>query len=148
MTIQWKDATSVGDATLDRQHKNLMDKLNTFLELENYDAKKMAGMLDFIKEHALIHFDYEEKYMTVHKFPELKEHKMLHAEFLKDFTDRLDNVTNKKTPESVEELKQYLQTWWDAHVMDADQRYEAYINSHPESHPDNEAPDYHTQIHG
>lgn len=43
----------------------------------------------------------------------------------------------------MEELKIYLTNWLNGYIMDADQRYETYINTHPNS----EAPGYHTRVH-
>ncbi len=146
MKIKWTKATSVGDATLDSQHEKLMGKINNFLSLKIESNDQIVGLLDFLVEHAEIHFKYEEKYMLMHNFPYYKKHLVLHDQFIEHIEQFKKRLLSSKTSNIVIAVKKFLTDWWQEHILGFDQEYEDYIAAHPKCHPISESHDFHTKI--
>lgn len=130
--IEWTDATPVGVAVIDEQHRRLADLINRL-----HDAMQLRGrgktiepFLDELDAYAHYHFETEEQLMREHHCPALtfESHLTEHAEFnaclgsLKrdfeagEFTLRLD-------------LWQFVAKWWDRHVLGTDKELARELNA-------------------
>ena len=125
--VAWKDYYSVGDASLDGQHKQIIGVIN-----ELYDATQSANdqqviklLLDRLASYTMDHFNREEAVMREHEYPNLAEHKALHDNLRQrtlDLRDHADLVTQR-------DLLHFLKQWWVCHIQDCDKKYAPYLTA-------------------
>lgn len=141
MKIEWQPAMSVGEATIDSQHKTLLDQFNKLVkELSSgIDLRPVREILHFLNEYIDKHFSYEEKYMEENNYPGLETHKKIHQGFVKFFQDFNKEFQSLYTSEKLgfAELKKllnkarkYLGEWFVNHILGDDRKYADYIENH------------------
>lgn len=134
---------SVGDATIDAQHKELFHLIDEVLE-EDITEEKLEKNIAFLGEYVDCHLSHEEAYMKAHGYPHLEEHLEWHKKFKEKYTEFKDACRKNNSIEDLhEEMKLYVRNWWYKHILIEDQRYAQYISSNKASHPDNEDAIYH-----
>lgn len=145
--IQWSEALSVGDATIDSQHKELFSKIEILCKNENEkDTKLLRGMLDYLNQYIFLHFRHEEAYMKEHNFPQLIEHQKMHKNFVSKHDQMVINFLDPNSEIVLRDLEEFLVAWWTGHVAGADAKYHKYIDENKKSHPKDEEEDYHETI--
>lgn len=92
--IQWKDEFSVGVASVDLEHRNLIDLINDLHALLGDEAgvEKVTTMLGEIFAQISAHFALEERYMRETRYPHFPEHKKDHEALLDELRDIMDRV--------------------------------------------------------
>jgi hemerythrin len=84
MAIEWTEDLSTSVVEIDNQHKEIfkkMDELHSAYRLGK-GMKEIEGMIKFLEDYVLKHFEIEEKYMMKYKFPNYQLHKSEHASFI------------------------------------------------------------------
>jgi hemerythrin len=121
--IKWTDQLSVSVPKIDEEHKKLVAIINSL-----HDAMKsgngkaaLAMILDECTAYVLTHFANEEKLMVQYKYPEYREHKAMHDEFVKKVTE-LRKLHDQQLLQSGQLLKT-LQDWLVNHITTVDKRY-------------------------
>lgn len=132
----WKDEYSVGDATLDNQHKELiriMNELYTLLQ-EPEDAQN-EGRVEFIfgslADYIVTHFAYEEQRMVDARYPydDLVAHRAEHHELIKKVRRYHANVMEGNR-EGLKELMPYLYgEWLIHHICERDMAYRSCLEA-------------------
>jgi hemerythrin len=124
--VNWDTRFSVGNATLDAQHKHFIDLCNALAdcldaggdardqEFDRLFAKLMAGARE--------HFAAEEAILAGCGYPDLEAHRNEQEEFafLANEIVTTDNFDR-------EELQTFLALWWVGHVMGAVRGYRDYF---------------------
>ena len=85
MVVKWEENMSVGDATIDRQHKeiiNFLSQLSKDVE-KGADLRQIRATIDTLTRYIKQHFAYEEELMKKEHDIRLKEHKKVHEEFVR-----------------------------------------------------------------
>lgn len=123
-SITWDEKSmSSGVATIDQQHKELINMLNAFLtaSASGKGRDDLGKMIKFLGDYAVKHFAHEEKVMADHKCPFAQQNKDAHAAFLKDFT-ALGQKFEKEGPSLsfVMEVQQKVLTWLNNHIRGCD----------------------------
>ena len=96
--IQWKESYRLGIEEIDEQHKKLFEIANRAYELlkndfvtDKYD--RIVDIIEELKDYAVYHFSFEEKYMASIKYRKLFSHKVIHDDFIAKINEvDLDNV--------------------------------------------------------
>ncbi len=142
MEIKWVPSMSVGEKTIDSQHKKLLDQINKLVGILSSLEVNMAQLresIHFLYTYIEEHFSYEEGYMAKNKFPGLEKHKEIHQKFVQfyeDFQNELKEKTASKGFSSIEikgllkKVNKYLGDWLVHHIKGVDQVYAKYIKSH------------------
>ena len=93
--IEWKDEFSVGVASVDFEHRELIDLINKLHGLLGDDAtlEQVAAMLGEIFAQISAHFALEEKYMRETRYPHYSDHKDDHEALLDELRSIMDRVT-------------------------------------------------------
>jgi hemerythrin-like metal-binding protein len=142
MEIGWEPSMSVGEETIDSQHKKLLTQINKLIQiLPSLDVNmaQLRETIHFLYDYIKEHFNYEEKYMAENNFPGLEVHKGIHQKFVQfyeDFQKELKEKITSKNFSSVEikellkKAKKYLSDWLIHHIKGIDQEYAKYIRSH------------------
>lgn len=124
LLLSWKPVYSVGVASLDEQHARLIFLLNELRSAieENHGCEVLERTLGRLTEYAEMHFAYEEQLMERCDFPDLEEHRRLHA----DAVSRIRGFRESpKLPHDTlcSVVLIFVQNWILNHIMGADKAY-------------------------
>lgn len=128
--VQWNPRYSVGNETLDDQHRNILVQCN---DLADYVADddpasdlKFHAIFNELTTRAREHFLSEEELLARGACPTLEKHRSeceeleyLAAEVIT--TDNFDKL----------ELQKFLIFWWVGHILDSAERYRACTAAAP-----------------
>jgi len=141
MEFKWDPSMSVGEKTIDSQHKKLLEKITELagiISSMDVDMNQLRGTVHFLYIYIKEHFTYEENYMTSNKFPDLEEHKKTHQDFVqfydglqKEFRERCisGHFSSVDIMDLLKKVEKYLGDWLVHHIKGMDQEYTKYINS-------------------
>lgn len=141
--IEWNSSISVGNRTLDKQHKEMIDRVNRNIDICNSLSSVDIGMLrelgHFMYTYVQEHFSYEEKYMKENNYPDLNKHIEMHQSFIwqyknfeRDFKEQVNSGSFSSVEAGVflEKVNKYLFKWVIEHIKKEDQKYAKYIKNH------------------
>ncbi len=120
-----------GVQLLDEEHAVLLELTEQVEQLfkdENMlfkcaDIRKLLGKL---LDYCTGHFADEEEYLEKIGYAELDKQKAAHAQFeakLKEFMDRVSQLSLGTQDDMILELFQYLQNWLQVHIKQEDMKY-------------------------
>ncbi len=125
---------SVGDEKLDGQHQHLLEQVNALLDALAGGKNNLIvieQVLGFLDRYVEEHFVDEERYMEEHRYPHLQEHRELHAEFIKRYTNMKQRIyTFDSIDGMLIDLEAHLGRWWIDHIGGADKDYAEYVRKH------------------
>ena len=106
MLITFDDSLITGNATIDEQHKALIQKISDLVTTcENGDGKvKAIKMLDYLEEYTNFHFSAEEELQQKAGYPDFDNHHAKHEEFkstIKELYEYLEDLEGPNRSESV-----------------------------------------------
>jgi diguanylate cyclase (GGDEF)-like protein/hemerythrin-like metal-binding protein len=81
MHLEWKEAYECGDATIDKQHRELFARANALIDATFTDGA--LASLDELLSHLLEHFVDEEAILARLNYDHFEEHKRAHSALLK-----------------------------------------------------------------
>ena len=123
MRYSWKPELSVGDAVIDRQHRELLQRFNRLQtacqhEIEDYRVREL---FDFLDNYVMEHFASEERVMYQHRYPEIMRHQQEHLELITKLR-RLKRQLHEYQVSSplVIDLTQTMFRWIVEHIQSAD----------------------------
>jgi hemerythrin len=125
--VEWKPFYSVGDATIDDQHKQLLgmvEKLYVATQM-GHDAARVQAVVDELVAYTMSHFEHEERIMWRCGYPDFDAHKALHDEM------RRRSLEFQAKPETLNEhdLLQFVKNWWVRHIQNQDRKYAPYLDA-------------------
>lgn len=126
-SISWSDHYAVGVAEIDAQHQHLLDLLKRLSALdESVNAAPLQVLLEEFNEYAAYHFLEEERLMRQHLPPDeaIAQHLAAHRSYWKiigNFRSR------RQEPGVSRELREYLNRWWDNHILHTDKKLGAQL---------------------
>ncbi len=123
--VDWKDFYTVGEPTLDAQHKQILGVINQLYEAKQQgkDREALAPILDTLVRYTLVHFAHEEQLMQEYGYPHVAEHAALHEELRERTLDWREHVHLA----TGHEVLQFLKEWWLDHIQGADKKYASYL---------------------
>jgi hemerythrin-like metal-binding protein len=125
--VTWKDFYSVGDPSIDAQHKQILETINELYEAmqKGKDRAVLKPILDRLLQYTLAHFKHEEQVMLEHEYPNSAQHKALHDKIRQKTTDLREQaylVTGQ-------DLLRFLKEWWVGHIQGQDKNYSPYLEA-------------------
>lgn len=122
--INWCSYYSIGDKSIDDQHKQIIAIINDLWKAMDKDdnQKEVQSLLDRLVEYTHTHFKFEEEKMQACGYPELAEHKALH-EMMRQKTLDFKQYENL----NASELLKFLKQWWVNHILEYDKKYSPYL---------------------
>lgn len=128
--IQWSDSYNVGIATIDSQHKVLVEMINSLYTamVEHKSKEALEKSFALLDEYILSHFTTEEYYMQLYRYPNFNEHKLQHDEFTKQIKDFKKKYAEGKM-ELTLELTKYLKNWFIVHIKTYDPLYVSLLKN-------------------
>ncbi len=126
---EWLDEYSVGNKTLDNQHKGLL-KLCQKMRVCLSDNTKAGDslfheILNDLSDYASKHFKDEEKILRDCGYPRLAEHTAEHDAYFEWLTTIILEATEGKIDK--EALRQRIADWWITHICESDMDYKNLI---------------------
>lgn len=134
--IVWSERYSIGNKTIDDQHKNLYKLLNEVIASisDNNDVNnRFAIFLSQMTDYALSHFKEEEEYMRSIGYPNLGIHKNIHKGYLKHAA-LLNNQFLSLDPPDMTEVANFLINWWWEHITTKDMKFANFAREKVISH--------------
>ena len=127
----WNDNLKTGMAEMDRQHQELIKRINSFVEAciqEPRDFDLMKRTFGFLDEYVVEHFQLEESLMLKYEFPLMDNHTHDHNEFRKWVAEASDKISQREFPESlVMEANYRLVEWLQLHIRNRDRNLSQFL---------------------
>lgn len=125
----WLPEYSVGDETLDNQHKKL---LSICVEISALSHDKSAGfserfhdILHDLSKYAGEHFKHEEHILDELHYDELSEQKQEHRGYFEALSEILFDAIEGKL--DIARLDDFTGKWWVSHILESDMKYKRYF---------------------
>lgn len=130
--IEWSDSLSIGNKSVDEDHKELIHIYNDLVDLILFekDNSEFARVLSRMTDYSLKHFRKEESYMQRFGYPHIDSHKASHREYIYNVAMYNFDLLGTTPPEP-RKIAKFLGKWWTSHIQKLDLDYEKY---HKEVH--------------
>lgn len=122
--VEWRDEFSVGIPSVDHEHRELIDLINT-LHAQTAQEGSRDAVLQFLGEvNAKIaaHFALEERIMRERGYDQLNDHKADHERLLDGIRDIMDDFESGAYPDYGGALSAHLKDWFTEHFKTKDAR--------------------------
>ncbi|NOZ89840.1 MAG: hemerythrin family protein [Epsilonproteobacteria bacterium] len=126
LLLKWKDAYSMNEENIDKQHKWLFKLSNDIYDLIEKgvdDYEHFRELFMALNDYGIEHFIYEEMYMKEQGYPNLEEHIKEHRQF----SDKVRDLIEKET--HIKDIGEFVSAWLVQHVLDEDMNYKNFIES-------------------
>lgn len=128
--ILWNPAFSVGNPTLDEQHKKLLAVCNALAECcempPSEGVSRFHELLDDLAKYARQHFAAEEGILLECGYPSLDEQKAEHFAFEEKLIVIISDATFGKF--DIRETARFISQWWSSHILESDMKYKAQVS--------------------
>lgn len=127
--MTWKEEFSVGNRTLDDQHKKIIDMINEVRNISpDSKLEQVSEVVDKMLNYSLVHFEAEEKLMKESRYSGFPDHIKLHEAYQKKVVSLCEAATLQvsRLPEII---ANYLEKWWEVHILQEDMKYKGIIDS-------------------
>jgi hemerythrin len=132
MLRDWSDAYRIGIEEIDQQHQGFFAASHQLYEaILNCDAKQaVIDAVAFMRSYAETHFDAEEAFMRRHDYPDIADHLMQHAAFMRHL-DALEGDLRTFGPsqELADRALEMTQEWLIEHIADEDILYALHVKA-------------------
>ena len=126
--IDWRDEYSVGVASVDHEHKEMIDLINGLHEnlANNATKEQIEDFLGEIYTKISAHFALEEKIMQEQGYDEYEDHKEDHEMLLDEIRDIMDFYETDDYY-SDRDLADQLERWFSGHFRTRDARLHKHL---------------------
>ena len=129
--IEWRDEFSVGVASVDLEHRDLIDLINDLHGMMGKGAsqEQVTAALGEIYAQISAHFALEEKLMRDTRYESYADHKEDHESLLDELRDIMDRVDDDGSYEE-QRLSGELETWFTEHFKTHDAKLHQHFPHH------------------
>ena len=121
--LEWSDKFSTDVASIDRQHQELLYLSQNLLEelsSETTTLEEKQAFFTNLVDHALAHFEYEERIMQNICYPNLSQHKREHDELRNEIAEISKDVMSGEGVDDWKGLVSLVQVWLLRHIVSSD----------------------------
>jgi hemerythrin len=124
----WDESFSVHNAEMDKQHQNLFDLTNKLQDAmgQRKGNEILPEVFDSLVKYTVGHFAAEEALLQKYNYPDLGNHKHLHADLIKQVSELQKKFQAGNLSISIE-TSNFLKQWLQNHIKEADQKYGAFL---------------------
>lgn len=128
MEIKWGAELATGVSWMDREHKELLSRLNVFVDAieRGRGGVEVKRLFRFLDEYVVTHFDHEERAMSTHGYPDMHLHLKEHTLFIGDIS-RLESGLVDDPDDLIERVRSHLVSWVLNHIGSTDRALGVYI---------------------
>ena len=126
---------SVGVTALDEDHQRLVRLLNQFIQAvdDGEGVLVVDAIFGGLMNYAETHFVREEKIMEVCGYPDLDAHKEQHEKLAERVFECREAYMRTATEALEGEVREFLMSWLQDHILVDDMDYKALVEQHPEA---------------
>jgi len=130
-TLTWTEALSVGNQTLDADHKRLFRLFNRLSEAMRTGQAKavIQPILDELLDYAAVHFRREEEAMAAAGYKDLPAHRKQHEAFVKKAMETRDRFAAAAENTLAIETMAFVRDWLINHIQKSDRAYTPYLGA-------------------
>jgi hemerythrin len=129
--VQWDDRYSVGNATLDLQHRKILELCARAIDCLDNDTdasdEQAHLILNELQSYVEIHFRTEEQILSACHYPKLAEQKAEHFEYSQQLAEFLYAATQGLIDKAG--ICLFLSAWWRGHILESDKQYSDYVRA-------------------
>lgn len=128
--IEWKDEFSIGIASVDQEHRELINLINDLhgKMSRGTDQDQVVSALGEIFAQISAHFALEEKIMRDTEYDGYPSHKSDHEALLDELRDIMDRVEDDGTFDE-KRLSRELDVWFTEHFRTQDARFHRHVHA-------------------
>lgn len=120
--FEWDERYQLNVASMDKEHKNLIEIMNKFLSALNFnDQLEVESTFAELAKYTVKHFQDEEAYMESINYPELDKHKDIHDELIQKVLSYQDAVKDGSLNRIA--ISDFLKDWLAYHIVGQDKKY-------------------------
>ncbi|MDO9068577.1 MAG: bacteriohemerythrin, partial [Deltaproteobacteria bacterium] len=125
--FNWNSSYSVGSATMDQEHKRLVEIINSLYGAmrQGKGNEVIAPILDGLVEYTGTHFTHEERLMKETGYATYEEHKREHDSLTRQVLE-IQNKYRSGTVLSLEVMS-FVKDWLVKHIQGSDKRYGPHL---------------------
>ena len=126
----WNDSLLVGVSLIDNQHRELIKRMDHLRDActQGKGHEEVEEILKFVVSYVKEHFKDEEEMQAKYAYPEIAEHKKLHAGFVERIIDLLrEDKRTGPTAELTGKVNTALIGWFIQHIRTEDKKLGLYI---------------------
>lgn len=126
--IEWNESFITGIETIDKQHKGLVELLNSLIQDFNevMDRRKLENSIEKLFDYTKYHFSTEEYLMRQANYPDYQAHKNEHDSFAGKVKEFLINFSDGKE-DLTKDIIDFLSGWVKHHILQVDRGYIPYL---------------------
>lgn len=126
--ITWSDRMSVGVERIDKQHRQLIDLLNSLHSemLAGRGLQVVLEVLNNLVEYTKTHFATEETLFRNHGYPQAQAHKQQHDELTDKAIALHREVSSGRATLSLPTMN-FLKDWLSNHILKTDMAYKPFF---------------------
>jgi len=130
MAFTWNPTLETGHPAIDSQHKELINAINNLLAAcqQGLGADKVGTTLDFLVSYTKRHFGEEEALQQKSNYPDISNHRNLHAAFVKVIMDLSVELKQAgPTPVVINKIIRNVGDWLINHIQQQDVKVAAHL---------------------
>lgn len=117
--IVWTSKLEVGVATIDAEHRAMVERYNAIVDAsQSRDRKRITSLLEQLGNTTAAHFEAEEALMMQVDYAHAHDHRKAHQELLKEFGHQVDDWLANHI--SADFLCRFMYRWLVRHIVTAD----------------------------
>lgn len=134
MNLTWTKQMSVGNETMDSQHKALLNMVNHIERaIRNRDSAALMQSFKVFEESVHHHFRTEARLALAINYP-FEEHKLEHQYVLNELQTMRNEIVSLEgrwSESAVEHYYGFLSKWTTLHIGEDDMRMKAILDTYP-----------------
>lgn len=132
MYAEFDDSLVTGNALIDGQHKELIEKINDLVNCCEQGGGKLKAikMLEYLADYTEFHFGAEEKLQQEAEYPGYAQHKEKHEEFKKTVDELHEMLDEEEGPTDafVDAVNRNVIQWLYGHIKGYDSSVAHFIH--------------------
>ena len=130
--MAWNDRLSVGIASIDKEHQELVSLLNGFYDAmqAGHGKESLAGVLAGLIDYTKMHFAHEEQLFAKTSYPDAAAHKKAHDELTHQVLEIQKKYNQGATAALSSETLNFLKNWLLTHIQGTDKKYSSHLTTH------------------
>lgn len=127
--LSWNEKLSTELCSIDRDHQNLIEAFNVFVDAinRNEPTDKLCDMFQSIIDELVHHFAFEERMMHNINFKEVIEHKQHHATLATDALVVLGELRQSESSDDILASVNFLRALIMKHMIEQDLKIRDFI---------------------
>jgi len=129
--ISWNDKMNIGIASIDSEHRRLVEMLNTLYDaVQSGKGREALGpVLDGLISYTAGHFKNEERLFAETGYPDAAPHKQEHDDLTRQVLDVQAKYKSGASGTLSLEVMNFLKNWLIKHIQGSDKKYGPHLTA-------------------